>query len=72
MVDLLVSFNRHALSVCLKQLCHFLGYVINIYYLESAYHDEQNDGQSFKIQARITELWQFKARKVKILRQEDG
>ena len=28
-------------------------------------------GQSFKIGARIIELWQFKARKVKKLQEED-
>ena len=36
-----------------------------------AYHDEQHDGQSFKIGTRITELWQFKARKEKKLQEED-
>ena len=36
-------------------------------YLELAYHDEQNDGKSFKLQAGIAELWRFKAQKVKKL-----
>ena len=40
-------------------------------YLELACHDEQNGGQSFKIGARIAELWQFKARKVKKLQEKD-
>ena len=39
-------------------------------FLELACHDEQNDGQTFKLQARIAELWRFKVRKVKKL-QED-
>ena len=29
-------------------------------YLESAYHDEQNDGQSFVLHPRIAELQEFK------------
>ena len=46
--------------------------VIFLYnYLESARHDKQHGGQSFKIGARIVELWQFKARKVKKLQEED-
>ena len=40
-------------------------------YLESACHDEQSGGQSFKIRARIAELWQFKAQKVKKLQEKD-
>ena len=40
-------------------------------YFELACHDEQNCGQSFKIGARIAKLWQFKARKVKKLQEED-
>ena len=35
-----------------------------------ACHDKQNGGQTFKIGARIAELWQFKAQKVEKL-QED-
>ena len=60
-MDLSVSFNQHASSICLKQHCHFLDHVMFLY----IYHDEQNGGQNFKIGARIAELWQFKARKVK-------
>ena len=44
--------------------------MIFLYNLELAFHDEQNGGQSFKIGARIAELWRFKAQKVKKL-QED-
>ena len=40
-------------------------------YLELACHDEQNDGQTFTIGASIAELWQFKARKVEKLQEED-
>ena len=40
-------------------------------YLELACHDKQNDSQTFKIGARIAELWQFKARKVEKLQEED-
>ena len=32
--------------------------------LELACHDEQNGGQSFNLQARIAELWRFKAQKL--------
>ena len=32
-------------------------------FLELAYHDEENGGQTFKLQARIAELWQFKVPK---------
>jgi len=31
--------------------------------LELACHGKQNGGQSFNVQARIAELWQFKAQK---------
>ena len=44
---------------------HFLHHVI------LACHVEQNGSQSFKIKARIAELWRFKARKVKKLQEED-
>ena len=40
-------------------------------YLESACHDEQNNSQSFNIQARIAELWQFKAQKVYKIKEND-
>ena len=40
-------------------------------YLESACHNEQNGGQSFKTEVRIAELWRFTARKVKKLQGED-
>ena len=40
-------------------------------YLEFPCHDEQHGGQIFKIGARITELWRFKALKVKKLQEED-
>ena len=73
MVDLLVSFNPHASSLDLKQHRHFLDHVIFLYnyYLELACYDEQNGSQTFKIGARITKLWQFKAWKMKKLQQED-
>ena len=45
--------------------------MIFLYYLESACHDEENGGHSFKIGARIAELWRFKVRKVKKLQEED-
>ena len=40
-------------------------------YLELACHDEQNGSQTFKIGARIVELWRFKSRKVEKLQEED-
>ena len=47
--------------------------ITNIHiYLESASHDKQNGGQRFFLQARIAELWQFKAQKVKNNDEEDG
>ena len=58
--DPLVCFNRHALSVGLKQHCYFIYYVIFIYiyiYFELAWHDEQNGGQSFNLRARIVKFW---------------
>ena len=36
-------------------------------YIESAYLGEQNDEQSFNLQARIAKLWQFKSQKVEKL-----
>ena len=61
-IDPSVCFKQHASSVGLKQHRLFLDHVIFIYnYLESACHDEQNGDQSFKLQARIVELCQFKA-----------
>ena len=62
--DPLVCFNQHALSVGLKKDPHSLDHMIFNIYLELACHDEQNGSQSFKLQARITKLWRFKARKV--------
>ena len=48
-----------------------IAYVIFLYnYLELACLEKQNGGQSFKIGARIAELWQFKARKVKKLQKD--
>ena len=64
-MDLSVSFNQHASSICLKTALPFSRSRDVFIYLELAYHDEQNGGQNFKIGARIAELWQFKARKVK-------
>ena len=40
-------------------------------FLESACQDEQSGGQTFKLRARITELWQFKVQKVKKHQEED-
>ena len=40
-------------------------------YLKSTCHDKQNGGQSFNLQARITELWRFKARKLKKDEEDD-
>ena len=60
-----------------KKQCIFQSRLIDTHlqdifvYLESACHDEQNGGQSFKIGARIAELWRFKARKMKKLQEED-
>ena len=39
-------------------------------YLELACYVEQNGSQSFKIRAKIAELWRFKAQNVKKLQEE--
>ena len=39
-------------------------YIFIYIYLKLACHDEQNGSQSFNLQARIPELWRFKAQKV--------
>ena len=41
-------------------------------YLKSAYHDEQNGGQSFNLRARIAKLWRFKARKLEKDEKDDS
>ena len=63
-MDLLVCFNQlpHSLACNKAAILHIMWYLY--IYLELACHDEQNGSLSFNLQARISELWRFKAWKL--------
>ena len=48
-----------------------MGYHVIYIYLESPCHNELNGGQSVNLQARIADLWRFKARNEEKVIEED-